>query len=260
MSRDDFVDARARHLTDQHVPLVNGYFVGGGVNGWRRACLQVLRKLYAKACKTTKKAGAPGDLFVAECKKDDMCRRFLGLGEPSLRDTLSSIGQKDTYIRWRHVEALVFGELGTREPTEVYRRGPTDLLRLDASRISPHDETAADLASSLTVQKAELLEVVCDPMHSLVFALTSDGVLDAWDATTCKRVGKAPFLCVSPETHPSEEARPLPRSLAKRMLSIYPRQQILYLDTAGRALYVNTTCGDRCIRVHELSGLSRIRG
>ena len=41
------------------------------------------RKLYAKACKTTKKAGAPGDLFVAECKKDDMCRRFLGLGEPS---------------------------------------------------------------------------------------------------------------------------------------------------------------------------------
>ena len=30
LSRDDFVDARARHLTDQHVPLINGYFVGGG--------------------------------------------------------------------------------------------------------------------------------------------------------------------------------------------------------------------------------------
>ena len=77
-SRDDFVDARARHLTDQNVPLINGYFVGGGMNGWRRACLQLLRKLWTKACKTTKKAGAPGDLFVAECKKDDMCRRVPG--------------------------------------------------------------------------------------------------------------------------------------------------------------------------------------
>ena len=149
---DDFVDARARHLTDQNVPLVL-YFVGGGINGWRRACLPYCRKLYAKACKTTKKAGAPGDLFVAECKKDDMCRRFLGLGDPSLRDTLSSIGQKDTYIRWRHVEALVYGELGTREPTEVYRRGPCDFT-VGRVRVSPHDETAADLASSLTVTKS----------------------------------------------------------------------------------------------------------
>ena len=154
----------------------------------------------------------------------------------------------------------MYGELGTREPTEVYRRGPTDLLRLDCRKISPHDETAADLASSLTVQKAELLEVVCDPMHSLVFALTSDGVLDAWDATTCKRVGKAPFLCVSPETHTLGGGEAAPRSLAKRMLSIYPRQQILYLDTLkswqGRQY---NACGDRCIRVHELSGLSRIK-
>ena len=134
-----------------------------------------------------------------------------------------------------------------------------DFLRLDSSKTAPHDETAADLASSLTVQKAELLEVVCDPMHSLVFALTSDGVLDAWDATTCKRVGKRrSYVSLQKRTRP-EEARPLPRSLATRMLSIYPRQQILYLDTAGRALYVNTTCGDRCIRVHELSGLSRIK-
>ena len=87
-----------------------------------------------KVQKQTKRRvdACPGDLFVAECKKDDLVRRFLGLGEPSLRDTLSSIGQKDTYIRWRHVEALVYGELGTREPTEVYRRGPCDLLRLDA--------------------------------------------------------------------------------------------------------------------------------
>ena len=33
LSRDDFVDARARHLADQNVPLVNSYFVGGGING-----------------------------------------------------------------------------------------------------------------------------------------------------------------------------------------------------------------------------------
>ena len=80
-----------------------------------------------------------------------MCRRFLGLGDPSLRDTLATISQKDTYVRWRHVEALVYGELGRQKAQdEVFRRGPTDLLRLDASRISPHDETAADLASSLT--------------------------------------------------------------------------------------------------------------
>ena len=143
---------------------------------------------------------APGDLFVTECKKDDLVRRFLGLdvNGTSLRDTLATIGQKDTYIRWRHVEALVYGELGTaqQKQDEVYRRGPLDLLRLDSSKTAPHDETAADLASSLTQTKSELLEVVCDPIHSLVFALTSDGVLDAWDTTTCKRVGKAPFLCV----------------------------------------------------------------
>ena len=51
LSSDDFIDARARHLADQNVPLVNSYFVGGGINGWRRACLVLLRKLYGKVQK-----------------------------------------------------------------------------------------------------------------------------------------------------------------------------------------------------------------
>lgn len=273
LALDDLVDARARHLADLAVPIINGTFSGGGINGWRRPCLKILRQLWAKVCKVQAKVrrldAAPGDVFADACKKDEAVKRFLPLDVATgttLRDALASISQKQCYVRWRHVEALVFGELGAPNASfhsqvdEVYRRGPLDLLRFDSSSTAPHDETAADLAlQSGAKTKSVLLEVVTDPVHGLVFALTSDGVLDAWDTASTKRIGKAPFLCVAPEPSPGEDARPLPRKLAARMLAMAPRTQILYLDVSGRALYVNTTCGDRCVRIHELSGLHRIK-
>ena len=214
-----------------------GTFSGGGINGWRRPCLKILRQLWAKVCKVQAKVrrldAAPGDVFADACKKDEAVKRFLPLdvaAGTTLRDALASISQKKCYVRWRHVEALVFGELGAPNASfhsqvdEVYRRGPLDLLRFDSSSTAPHDETAADLAlQSDAKTKSVLLEVVTDPRHGLVFALSSDGVLDAWDMQSTKRIGKAPFLCVAPEPSQGEDVRPLPRKLAARMLAMAPR-------------------------------------
>ena len=78
---------------DQHVPLVNGYFTEVAQRLAPGVSPSAAEAMLRPAKRPRRRV--PGDLFVPSARRT-MCRRFLGLGEPSLRDTLSSIGQKDT--------------------------------------------------------------------------------------------------------------------------------------------------------------------
>ena len=289
---EDFLDARARHCADLGVPLdQDGKFLGGGINGWRRVCLRRLRPLWSKSCAANARAGgrrvdaAPGSVFADAARRDPGLRGFLTLpcraDGAGLRDALSEVARaagpsgEACFLRWRHVEALVFGDVGapnapfSNTADEAFKRGPRDVLRFGAGGPVAKAETAADLAllPEGAYKKPSVLETLADPAFGLVFCLFDDGRVDAWDSATAARIGGAPLLAVSPEATPrsgddsddeSSDSKPLGGELARRMLSLTPRCQILALDAVGRRLIINTTPGDRCVRTHELAALARV--
>ena len=292
----DLVDLRAKHCGDLGVPVDHeGRYLGGGINGWRRHVLWTLRPLWVGAVAEASRGagrsldGAPGPAFVEKLRQAADARPFLNLEvrrDANLRDVFADVATSsfdpthDCFLTWRHVEALVFGDVAppgkSRKPSppaELFRAGPSPVVASLAGaptfRGPAAEEASADLAlvREAPPRRPTVLEVVVDDALHVVFSLTDDGVLDSWDAVSKMRNGSTPLLVVTPERTPRYEegdgaddgadAAPLPKKLAQRLLALEPASQILSFHAGARTLCVNTTAGDGCLRFHEVATFGR---
>ncbi len=153
-------------------------------------------------------------------------------------------------ISWKEVQDVVFPDEDTKRP--IFRHSPLNVPIFSNPNIK---------SSSSTVHEMEV-----DVVTHRIYLLMLSGELHVWDAAT---LGTKPFLICPVVTRECSPVKVGIQSgsisqciddqcIIKAMLTMTPRAKILRTCSRTGVLIVNSTLGDRCLRVFEPVSLHRL--
>ncbi len=261
----DFVRFRVRQLLQQ-VSSNELKFKFPFIGNWRKNVLRLLREAFCAAKSSIPELQMCSKKDLINCiTRNEFLKEFLAQlddrkGKKSLiYSSLQSMYQSNVNgddISWQEVQDIIFPNEEVKRP--IFRHSP-----LNVPIFSSNDRIKSSVVHEMEV----------DIAMNRIYLLMLSGELHVWDAAT---LGTKPFLAcpvVTRECSPHEvgiqdgsvtgycsnKCRCVDdQRIIEAMFTMSPRVKILRVCSRSGVIIVNSTLGDRCLRVFEPASLRRL--